>query len=197
MHDAVVHIDVAYTSDPSTIIASTDLNNEGDFYINESDLAGIENRVTGPNDFRLDQNYPNPFNPLTAIEYNIPSAGFVSLNIYNILGQKVRTLISRELPQGHGSVTWDGTNDRGVMQSSGIYVYRLGSGSWTQTRKMVLEHGVSGLKHDAFKPSVELDSPADANSISLIFFLSGPVIEDTVSGSYETVSYTHLTLPTN
>lgn len=87
--------------------------------------------------FALNQNYPNPFNPSTRIEFQLADAGKVSLTVYNVLGQKVRTLVSGELTAGLQSVVWDGKNDAGQAVSAGVYVYELVSGKLRQNRKML------------------------------------------------------------
>ena len=86
-----------------------------------------------PNDFALHQNYPNPFNPATKIEFAIPRTEFVILNIFNILGKKVETLVSKQLSAGNYSVTWDAADI-----SSGIYFYKIEAGSFSETKKMTL-----------------------------------------------------------
>jgi hypothetical protein len=88
----------------------------------------------------LGNNYPNPFNPETAIAYSIAERASVSLRIYNVAGQLVRTLVDWEqTPRQEGfSVTWDGTNDVGAPVSSGVYFYRLVTKGFTETKKMVL-----------------------------------------------------------
>jgi len=85
------------------------------------------------NNYSLLQNYPNPFNPTTAIEFNIPSESNVKLNVYNSLGQLMTTLIDEELSVGNHKVIFDG-ND----YPSGIYFYRIISGDYRETRKMIL-----------------------------------------------------------
>lgn len=91
-----------------------------------------------PNTFELSQNHPNPFNPQTRIAYSLPKAGRVSLEIYNTLGQQVRTLVQAHQPVGSHSVSWDGKNDLGALVPSGIYFYRLQAGGQTMMRKMTL-----------------------------------------------------------
>jgi hypothetical protein len=91
-----------------------------------------------PGHFRLSQSYPNPFNDQTVIKYSLTKKARVSLVIYNILGQKVRTLIRNETQSGDVSVSWDGKDDDGEDLSSGIYFYRLRAGQLSQTRRMVL-----------------------------------------------------------
>jgi len=91
-----------------------------------------------PDEYSLSQNYPNPFNPETEMSYVLPNASYVKLSIYNLLGQKVKTLVDGYQEAGYRTVLWDGKNDRGEGISSGIYFYSLKAGDFTQTRKMVL-----------------------------------------------------------
>ncbi len=86
-----------------------------------------------PQAYSLSQNYPNPFNPLTQIEYSIPRPGWVRLEVYNILGEKVATLVDREQQPGNYRIGWDARDLR-----SGIYFCRMQAGSFTFTRRMVL-----------------------------------------------------------
>ena len=86
----------------------------------------------------LHQNYPNPFNPSTTIKYFIKENSKVSLNIYNIKGQKVKQLINDQLASGEHSVVWNGTDDNGKSVSSGIYFYKFKAGSYSHTKKMIL-----------------------------------------------------------
>ena len=91
-----------------------------------------------PSTTRLVQNYPNPFNPATQIAYELPEAGEVRLTIYNALGQEVRVLAQGRQEAGYYRVTWDGKDAAGRQVSSGLYFYRLTSGSFAETRKMLL-----------------------------------------------------------
>ncbi len=91
-----------------------------------------------PKTFELSHNYPNPFNPSTKIQYAVPRQSMVSLVIYNILGQRVRTLVSGEHNAGRFEVTWDGRDDHGLSVGSGVYFYRLESGSLALVQKMLL-----------------------------------------------------------
>ncbi len=91
-----------------------------------------------PTAFALKQNYPNPFNPVTVIEFALPKGQTVALEIYNILGQRVRTLITGFREAGTHTVAWNGADDRNVNVPSGIYFYRLSAGTFTQTSKMAL-----------------------------------------------------------
>ncbi len=91
-----------------------------------------------PQEFALQQNYPNPFNPTTNISYNLKTAGHVSLVIYDVLGSKVQTLVSRNQAPGYHSVTWNGTNNFGSKVNSGVYIYTLKAGQLLESKKMIL-----------------------------------------------------------
>jgi len=86
----------------------------------------------------LEQNYPNPFNPSTFIKFSIPQIANVELVIYNVLGQKVRTLVRGKLSAGFHQVVWDGTNDEGWKVSTGVYLLKMKSNDFIQTRKMMI-----------------------------------------------------------
>ena len=90
-----------------------------------------------PVEFGLSQNYPNPFNPSTAIEFNIATEGFVSLNVYDVTGRVVATLVEGNLSTGYHSVVWNGMDSNGTSVSAGIYVYSLQTETTSITRKMV------------------------------------------------------------
>jgi hypothetical protein len=87
--------------------------------------------------YRLYQNYPNPFNPSTVIEYQLSAQSKTNLSIYNLLGERIRTLINREQSAGRYSVEWDARDDNGNKVSSGVYYYRLETGNYTEMRKMI------------------------------------------------------------
>lgn len=91
-----------------------------------------------PKDFALDQNYPNPFNPSTVINFDVPTRSRVTLNIYNVLGQMVKTLVNEDLAPNKYSRTWDGTTNGGSRVASGIYFYKMEAGSFVSTKKMVM-----------------------------------------------------------
>jgi hypothetical protein len=88
--------------------------------------------------FELEQNYPNPFNPATTIVFDMKVDGDVALDVYNMLGQKVRRLHSGYLPTGPHEIQWDGASGSGDRVATGVYFYRLSSADFSQTRKMVL-----------------------------------------------------------
>jgi hypothetical protein len=91
-----------------------------------------------PKSFALLPNYPNPFNPETYIEYTLPADCQVTLAVYNILGQKVKTLINEHQSAGLKSVRWDGKDDSGNQVSAGVYFYSIKADNFTQTKKMIL-----------------------------------------------------------
>lgn len=91
-----------------------------------------------PEGFVLEQNYPNPFNPSTHIRFRLPADARVTLEVFNLLGQKVRRLADGQHPAGEHTVIWDGRSDAGVPAASGIYFYRLRAGEFVQTRRMLL-----------------------------------------------------------
>lgn len=91
-----------------------------------------------PTEFSIKQNYPNPFNPDTKIDFNIPKSGNVKIEIFNILSQKVRTLVNQEFNAGSYSATWNGRNDFGKQLSSGTYFYSIESGTFRMIKKMIL-----------------------------------------------------------
>lgn len=91
-----------------------------------------------PQPNQLLQNYPNPFNPHTTIAFNLAKDAFVSLNVYNTKGQKVRSLHSGQLGQGRHNLNWDGCDESGRSMASGLFFYRLETDGATQTKKMLL-----------------------------------------------------------
>ncbi len=91
-----------------------------------------------PAEFSLSPNYPNPFNPQTRISYFIPEASRVRLEIFNILGQRIKTLVDEEQAAGRVEVSWDGTDKDGNDVASGVYLYKLEAGNSSQSNKMVL-----------------------------------------------------------
>lgn len=101
-------------------------------------LNSVAGSSTKPKEFQLSQNYPNPFNPTTVIDYTLPSDCEVKLTIYNILGQKVRTLVDSFQKAGSQRIIWDGKNDNGKEAASGIYFYRLKVGEFRDVKKMII-----------------------------------------------------------
>jgi predicted CXXCH cytochrome family protein len=101
-----------------------------------TDIKLIDNTV--PQTYSLDQNYPNPFNPTTTIKYSIPKEGNVKIQVFDITGRLVTTLVNANEATGTYSVTWNGRNSGGQAVSSGIYLYRLQSNDFVSVKKMVM-----------------------------------------------------------
>ncbi len=109
-----------------------------DFYAqhigSDGSVTKVNNRVSGvATEFSLSQNYPNPFNPSTKIQFSVAQAGFVTLKIYDLLGREVATLVHQDLKPSSYSVTWNASNF-----ASGAYFYRLQSGGFVETKKLLL-----------------------------------------------------------
>jgi hypothetical protein len=99
--------------------------------------TGTDETVIPPS-FSVSQNYPNPFNPSTVIEFNVPRATNITLRIYDVAGRAVRTLVSGYQSSGRKRVEWNGRDDGGKAVASGVYFYRLSTGNFCETRKIVL-----------------------------------------------------------
>lgn len=119
--DGPSHLDIGYAYE----------NPNGDFTFDGKEETQIK-------DFALSQNYPNPFNSRTLIRFALPSRTWVKIEIFNILGQKITSLIDGELGSGVKEVSWDGKDDRGRQSPSGIYLYKIKAGESFQSRKMLL-----------------------------------------------------------
>jgi len=139
-----------------TQFADTDIEMENKYYYKVStfDFSGNESApsdevsvlVTGvgskknqstPTEFSLAQNYPNPFNPTTVIQFGVPQAEQVTVDIFNIRGVHVRTLANGKFSAGYHTLTWDGRDELGQVVSAGAYLYRLESKSSTINKKMI------------------------------------------------------------
>ena len=90
-----------------------------------------------PNDFSLQQNFPNPFNPSTEIRFDLPEEGHIELLVYNMAGQKVRTIESGNMKPGYHSMIWNGTNDKGTRVSTGMYFYSIQTNNFQAVKKML------------------------------------------------------------
>ncbi len=101
-------------------------------------VAIDDDMVVLPSRTRLGANYPNPFNPSTMIEFSIESPGDVILEVYNIMGQKVNTVVNSRLEAGNHQALWNGTDESGAGVASGTYFYKLTTDDFSQTKKMVL-----------------------------------------------------------
>jgi photosystem II stability/assembly factor-like uncharacterized protein len=127
---AAVLYDVSFTdANTGTVVG------ENGTILRMSTATGIQNNNPSelPQEFSLLQNYPNPFNPLTTISYSVPEIEFVTLKVYDVLGNKIATLINEEKPVGSYEIEFNVTN-----HPSGIYFYRLQAGTFVETKKMIL-----------------------------------------------------------
>jgi len=119
------------------VISSKSVN--GKVYVQEpTDVEDFAEEINVIPGHSLSQNYPNPFNPNTHIDFNLAGACQVKLEVYNILGNKVKTLVNGKLGAGHKSITWDGKDEQGKELASGIYFYRLKADEFTLTNRMLL-----------------------------------------------------------
>ena len=129
----------------SVFIADVDNDNDNDIavgfwdgygpnkiYLNQT-ITGIENIFFSPTKFKLFQNYPNPFNPGTKIQYSLGSRQFVSIKVYDVLGNEIATLVNEEKSAGEYEVNFNASN-----LSTGIYFYKLQTGNYSMIKKMVL-----------------------------------------------------------
>ena len=128
---------VEQTSDGGYIVTGgtcPDSNQTSDLWLIRlaSDIVSVSNEETVIT-YSMHQNYPNPFNPSTTIKYQIPELSFVTLKVYDVLGNEIKTLVSDEKSAGHFQVEYDASS-----LPSGIYFYRLQAGSFVETKKMVL-----------------------------------------------------------
>ena len=130
-----------------------------------------------PTDFALGQNYPNPFNPSTIIPYQLPSAGHVRLEVFNMLGQRLATLVDAERSAGVHTAQWDATDAAGQAVGAGVYIYRLSSGGISVSRRMVLVDGQAGI------PTVGAAPEKMRSAVEGFVEADGPVYGLTVSGS--------------
>jgi immune inhibitor A len=128
--DAQTHVSVVNVSNSKDTMTC-------DFYVSP---AGVEDESAEntPSDYTLGQNHPNPFNPLTRIEYSVYREAHVKLEIFNLLGRKLRTLVDEDELPGTYTVSWDGTDDQGGCVSTGVYIYRLKTDTFQETHKMTL-----------------------------------------------------------
>lgn len=113
-------------------------NIDYDPYSREPFAKGTAGGIPIPYIYKLDNNYPNPFNPNTVIWYSLAEPGYTTIDIYNILGQKVISLINDYKRPGEYQVIWNGRNNHGSEVSSGVYFYRLRSGNFVDSKKMLL-----------------------------------------------------------
>ena len=103
---------------------------------NSGQLTNEEDLV--PVIYSLYQNHPNPFNPVTTLRYDLPENSFVNINIYDLMGRNIRSLVKSQQTAGYRSIQWNATNNLGEPVSAGMYIYMIQAGKFNQTKKMVL-----------------------------------------------------------
>ncbi len=116
--------------DSQSILAGT---KNGELFRNDSPLTSVSSEIEIPAEFNLSQNYPNPFNPSTIIEFSIPQSEFVSIKVFNLIGEEVATLLNKEMNGGAHKVKFNPSN-----LSSGIYFYQISAGDFNEVKKMIL-----------------------------------------------------------
>ncbi len=109
-----------------------------EMYSNAATTLVNKEDITTPTQFILDNNYPNPFNPSTQIRFEVAKQSRISIDIFSILGKHIKNLTSKMYDPGEYSLTWNGTDTQGEHVSSGIYIYRLSSNYFSESKKMVL-----------------------------------------------------------
>jgi hypothetical protein len=125
-----------FTGRPMVSLAVTEVRNSLNAALNVQKKKGEGEGV--PETYTLQQNYPNPFNPTTTIEYAIPAAGRVTLEVYNMLGERVASLVDNMQEAGFYRVGWDGRDNNGAAVATGVYLYRVKSGDFSSVRKLLL-----------------------------------------------------------
>lgn len=128
-----IHCDFNFT--PPELDTTTDV--DWPIVVSQSSSVDEEANVN-PREFILFQNFPNPFNQFTRIEFTLEKPGPVCLEIHDLLGRRVRSLSSGCLSAGHKSVLWDGKDDSGAEVASGVYLYQMVAGEFSDTKKLVL-----------------------------------------------------------
>nr|MBN2276243.1 T9SS type A sorting domain-containing protein [candidate division Zixibacteria bacterium] len=106
--------------------------------INSATAVEDNDNILIPEHYALEQNVPNPFNPSTVISFDLPTASDIRLEVFNIIGQKVKTLVNGPMPAGHHKITFEGRGDNEQVLSSGVYFYRISAGEFHQSKKMTL-----------------------------------------------------------
>ena len=145
------------------LLAGTTTDATGRFSISQEALGPS----ALPDQFSLGQNYPNPFNPSTIIPYQLPVSTHVRLEVFNLLGQRIATLVDREQPAGFHSARWDGTDAAGRAVGAGVYLYRLVSGQTVATERMVLIDGQAGTPAPEVAPHGGVALGAESSTTGL------------------------------
>jgi hypothetical protein len=127
-------VEIYNTSDVGVVWVGLDGTNKGVYWDRYNAITGVPgNQNETPQTYVLKQNYPNPFNPVTQLEFSIPREEYVTLRVFDILGREVKVLLSKNMKAGSYSVQFDGSK-----LSSGVYIYRIEAGRFTDAKKMIL-----------------------------------------------------------
>ncbi|NQT23830.1 T9SS type A sorting domain-containing protein [candidate division KSB1 bacterium] len=136
-------------------------NDQGEYSIQISSTGVDDDDSNNPGRFNLLQNYPNPFNPSTVIGYVLNKPSNITIEIYNVLGQKIRTLFDGYQTAGSGRIIWDASNDLGKGVSAGVYIYSLRADGININKKMLLIDGQQG------STNLSMSQSTDANTTDL------------------------------
>jgi hypothetical protein len=120
------------------VVATSNGSSISIYYLHEDKLWRVESDPSLPDRFELAQNYPNPFNPITFIEFSLPHPARIKLEVFNVLGQTVATLVDGERTAGYHTISWDGRDGSGSLVASGVYIYRVSAGGFRASAKMIL-----------------------------------------------------------
>ena len=122
------------------VVSAIDVHeNHGDYSdVLTITVLDVDDNLGLPNVFAIHQNYPNPFNPTTRINYDLPEDALVSINVFDLMGRSIKTLVSENISAGFNSTLWDATNDYGESVSAGMYIFTIQAGDFKQTKKMLL-----------------------------------------------------------
>jgi predicted outer membrane repeat protein len=134
VNGATVRLNVRATDGIDTVDVTGDSRV---IYVNRYDYLSVESEGL-PTEFALHENYPNPFNPSTTLRFDLPEVSNITLTIFNMLGQKIRTYDMQSAAAGYHTLKWNATNDYGDPVGAGVYLYQLQTKDFVKTRKMVL-----------------------------------------------------------
>ena len=130
----ITPVESVYSSYSKALTAG--INKLGTYLVAEKSIVSPD-IIIAPETYSLSQNYPNPFNPTTSINYSLPVSGTTIVKVYDLLGQEIAILVNSYQSPGDYRVQWNGLDNNGKLVSSGVYLYRIDSGSYQNTRKMV------------------------------------------------------------
>ena len=133
----IASIPYAQNNPEDLVVDNLIVADENNNSIENVEIEVVYDSPNMPAVYTLNQNYPNPFNPNTLIKFSIPKDDFVTIKIYNMIGQEIITLFSGNAKKGTHTLSWNGMDQNGIQVSSGSYIYRMTSGDFNQSRKMI------------------------------------------------------------